>query len=136
MRKLSIITLGVSDLDISAKFYELVLGLKRTNYQSGEIVFYNMDGPESALFPKFSSYFEKHPIMVELSLNMVSQCIGVDFLAISKILMDIYGNLMQGLRRLLPMYMTCISDLGSSLLLSLNIIFLFIIRLFIEYLTR
>ncbi|MCP3674695.1 MAG: VOC family protein [Gammaproteobacteria bacterium] len=52
MRKLSIITLGVSDLAISAKFYKNVLGLKRTDYKSDEIVFLDLDGPELALFPK------------------------------------------------------------------------------------
>ena len=52
MRKLSIITLGVSNIESSAKFYEAVLGLERTGYQSDEIVFMDIDGPELALFPK------------------------------------------------------------------------------------
>ncbi|KZM38593.1 hypothetical protein OA92_23350 [Marinomonas sp. SBI22] len=52
MRKLSIITLGVSDIELSAQFYEVVLGLERTDYKSDEIVFMDVDGPELALFPK------------------------------------------------------------------------------------
>ena len=52
MRKLSIITLGVSDIELSANFYEAVLGLERTDYKSDEIVFMDVDGPELALFPK------------------------------------------------------------------------------------
>lgn len=52
MRKLSIITLGVSNIETSAKFYEAVLGLERTDYKSDEIVFMDIDGPELALFPK------------------------------------------------------------------------------------
>ncbi len=52
MRKLSIITLGVSNIEASAKFYEDVLGLERTDYKSDEIVFMDIDGPELALFPK------------------------------------------------------------------------------------
>lgn len=52
MRKLSIITLGVSNIEKSAKFYLAVLGLERTDYKSDEIVFMDVDGPELALFPK------------------------------------------------------------------------------------
>jgi catechol 2,3-dioxygenase-like lactoylglutathione lyase family enzyme len=52
MRKLSIITLGVSDIQASAKFYESVLGLERTDFQADGIVFMDVDGPELALFPK------------------------------------------------------------------------------------
>lgn len=52
MKKLSVITLGVSDLELSAKFYETVLGLQRSDYVSHDIVFYGLDGPELALFPK------------------------------------------------------------------------------------
>ncbi|MGF1713169.1 VOC family protein [Vibrio kagoshimensis] len=52
MRKLSIITLGVSNIEASAQFYEAVLGLERTDYQSDEIVFMDVDGPVLALFPK------------------------------------------------------------------------------------
>ncbi|WP_375751366.1 VOC family protein [Vibrio sp. HN007] len=52
MRKLSILTLGVDSLERSANFYESVLGLKRTDYQSEEIIFFDLDGPELALFPK------------------------------------------------------------------------------------
>ncbi|GAB3535975.1 VOC family protein [Photobacterium alginatilyticum] len=52
MRKLSIITLGVADLKQSAAFYENVLNLKRTEFDSDEIIFFDLDGPELALFPK------------------------------------------------------------------------------------
>lgn len=52
MRKLSIITLGVSNIEASAIFYETVLGLERTDFKSDEIVFMDVDGPELALFPK------------------------------------------------------------------------------------
>jgi len=52
MRKLSIITLGVSNIEASAIFYEAVLGLERTDFKSDEIVFMDVDGPELALFPK------------------------------------------------------------------------------------
>ena len=52
MRKLSIITLGVDDLTKSVEFYENVLDLKRTDFESNEIVFFDLDGPELALFPK------------------------------------------------------------------------------------
>lgn len=52
MRRLSIITLGVSDIELSAQFYVVVLGLERTDYKSDEIVFMDVDGPELALFSK------------------------------------------------------------------------------------
>lgn len=52
MKKLSVITLGVSNLGLSAQFYETVLGLKRHDNTSDEIVFFDLDGPELALFPK------------------------------------------------------------------------------------
>ena len=52
MRKLSIITLGVSDLKRSIQFYKDVLELEQTDYVSDEIVFFELDGPQLALFPK------------------------------------------------------------------------------------
>lgn len=52
MRKLSVLTLGVECLDVSARFYETVLDLKRTDYQSEDIIFYHLDGAELALFPR------------------------------------------------------------------------------------
>jgi len=52
MRKLSVVTLGVSDLKKSVAFYEHVLELKRTEYISSEIVFFDLGGPELALFLK------------------------------------------------------------------------------------
>ncbi|WED24317.1 VOC family protein [Vibrio sp. JC009] len=51
MRKLSIITLGVSDLSRATEFYEKVLELQRTGYEHDGIVFFDLDGPELALFP-------------------------------------------------------------------------------------
>ncbi|CAH7056126.1 VOC domain-containing protein [Vibrio chagasii] len=52
MRKLSVLTLGVVSLERSAKFYESVLELERTDYESSEIIFYHLDGAELALFPR------------------------------------------------------------------------------------
>jgi len=52
MRKLSVITLGVDDLKKSVQFYEDVLNLKRSEFESDEIAFFDLDGPELALFPK------------------------------------------------------------------------------------
>lgn len=52
MRKLSIITLGVSDLESSIQFYKEALDLKQTDYVSDEIAFFDLDGPQLALFPK------------------------------------------------------------------------------------
>jgi len=52
VRKLSVITLGVDNLKKSIEFYEKVLDLKRTDFTSNEIAFFDLDGPELALFPK------------------------------------------------------------------------------------
>lgn len=52
MRKLSIITLGVSNLERSIQFYENALDLKRDEFESNEIAFFDLDGPQLALFPK------------------------------------------------------------------------------------
>ena len=52
MRKLSIITLGVSDLEGSIQFYKESLNLKQTDYASDQIAFFDLDGPQLALFPK------------------------------------------------------------------------------------
>jgi len=52
MRKLSIITLGVSNLERSIRFYEVALKLKRVHYESDSIAFFDLDGPRLALFSK------------------------------------------------------------------------------------
>jgi catechol 2,3-dioxygenase-like lactoylglutathione lyase family enzyme len=52
MRKLSLITLGVSNLERSIKFYEEALDLEQDEYDSKEIAFFNLDGPQLALFPR------------------------------------------------------------------------------------
>jgi len=52
MRKLSLVTLGVSNLNESIEFYESVLELKRVPYDSPKIAFFDLDGPQLALFPK------------------------------------------------------------------------------------
>lgn len=52
MRKLSIITLGVLDLKRSIQFYKEALGLNQTDYISDKIAFFELDGPQLALFPK------------------------------------------------------------------------------------
>ena len=52
MRKLSVITLGVSNLQRSIRFYELALELKRVPYESDSIAFFDLDGPRLALYSK------------------------------------------------------------------------------------
>jgi catechol 2,3-dioxygenase-like lactoylglutathione lyase family enzyme len=54
MRKLSIITLGVSNLERSIRFYEVALKLKRVSYESDSIAFFDLDGPRLALFSKIA----------------------------------------------------------------------------------
>lgn len=50
--KISLITLGVADLQRSLKFYR-DLGLKTHNYKEGEgVVFFEMEGTWLALYPK------------------------------------------------------------------------------------
>lgn len=51
-RKLSVITLGVSDLEGSIEFYRDALDLKRDEFDSNEIAFFDLDGPRLALFPR------------------------------------------------------------------------------------
>lgn len=51
--KISIITLGVSDLQTSLKFYRDGLGFKPHNYKDGDnFVLFQMEGTWLALFPK------------------------------------------------------------------------------------
>jgi catechol 2,3-dioxygenase-like lactoylglutathione lyase family enzyme len=52
MRKLSVITLGVSNLERSILFYEIALELKRVPYESDSIAFFDLDGPRLALYSK------------------------------------------------------------------------------------
>lgn len=52
MRKLSMITLGVSNLERSIQFYEAALELRRVSYDSGSIAFFDLDGLQLALFSK------------------------------------------------------------------------------------
>lgn len=51
--KISLITLGVSYLEKSLKFYRDGLGFKTHNYKEGQdVVFFEMDGTWLSLFPK------------------------------------------------------------------------------------
>lgn len=51
--KVSLITLGVSDLEKSLKFYRDGLGLKTHNYKDGEdTIFFEMEGTWLSLYPK------------------------------------------------------------------------------------
>lgn len=50
--KISIITLGVADLEVSRKFYEEGLGLTPREESQDEIVFYDMGGVWLSLYPK------------------------------------------------------------------------------------
>lgn len=50
--KISLITLGVTDLETSKKFYQ-DLGFKTHNYKDGDdVVFFEMEGTWLSLFPK------------------------------------------------------------------------------------
>lgn len=51
--KISLITLGVKNIDTSLRFYQDGLGFKTHNYKVGEtIVFFKMEGTWLSLFPK------------------------------------------------------------------------------------
>ncbi|MFN8208448.1 MAG: VOC family protein [Bacteroidales bacterium] len=50
-QRLNIITLGVKDLVLTAKFYEEIFGWKRSDGSSGDIVFYELQGMSLALYP-------------------------------------------------------------------------------------
>jgi catechol 2,3-dioxygenase-like lactoylglutathione lyase family enzyme len=52
MKKLSVITLGVSNLQRSIRFYELALELKRVPFESDSIAFFELDGSRLALYSK------------------------------------------------------------------------------------
>ena len=48
----SMITLGVSDLERSIRFYEVGLGLVRVPFDSETIAFFDLGGPQLALYPR------------------------------------------------------------------------------------
>jgi uncharacterized glyoxalase superfamily protein PhnB len=52
MRKLSVLTLGVSNLKRSIRFYEMALELKRGPYELDSIAFFDLEGPRLALYSK------------------------------------------------------------------------------------
>ena len=51
-QRLTIITLGVSDLKIASDFYEKKLGWKRSKASMGDIVFFQLNGIQLALYPR------------------------------------------------------------------------------------
>src|SRR5690606_29696863 len=50
-QRLTIITLGVSDLIESERFYSNILGWEKTNHSNENIVFYSLNGFQLALYP-------------------------------------------------------------------------------------
>ena len=50
-QRLTIITLGVSNIDVAADFYENKLGWKRHGNSMGDIVFFQLNGIQLALYP-------------------------------------------------------------------------------------
>jgi catechol 2,3-dioxygenase-like lactoylglutathione lyase family enzyme len=50
-QRLTIITLGVSNIDVAADFYENKLGWKRQGNSMGDIVFFQLNGIQLALYP-------------------------------------------------------------------------------------
>lgn len=50
-QNLNIITLGVTDLDRSSKFYEVDLGWKRSEMSQGNIIFFDLSGLLLSLYP-------------------------------------------------------------------------------------
>ena len=51
-QRLSLITLGVSDLNASTKFYGEVLGWKPSSVGAGQVTFFQLNGIGLALFPR------------------------------------------------------------------------------------
>ncbi|HXP53120.1 MAG TPA: VOC family protein [Bacteroidia bacterium] len=51
-QRLTIITLGVSDLNVATDFYENKLGWKRHGNSMGDIVFFQLNGMQLAIFPR------------------------------------------------------------------------------------
>ncbi|XOZ32491.1 VOC family protein [Halomonadaceae bacterium KBTZ08] len=50
--KISIITLGVEDLERATRFYEEGLGLPRQDFEDGGISFFRLEGAWLALYPR------------------------------------------------------------------------------------
>lgn len=50
-QRLTIITLGVKDLNVASDFYENKLGWKRNGSSMGDIVFFKLNGIQLALYP-------------------------------------------------------------------------------------
>ncbi|HTB05893.1 MAG TPA: VOC family protein [Bacteroidia bacterium] len=51
-QRLTIITLGVNDLKVASDFYEKKLGWKRSKASMGDIVFFQLNGIQLALYPR------------------------------------------------------------------------------------
>jgi catechol 2,3-dioxygenase-like lactoylglutathione lyase family enzyme len=51
-QRLTIITLGVSDLNVATDFYENKLGWSRHGNSMGDIVFFQLNGMQLAIFPR------------------------------------------------------------------------------------
>ncbi len=52
--KISLITLGVDDLERATRFYEEGLGLPRHNFDSDGVAFFELEGTWLSLFPRSS----------------------------------------------------------------------------------
>jgi len=51
-QRITFITLGVNDLEISIDFYENKFGWKRSPLSTGDIVFFELNGISLSLYPK------------------------------------------------------------------------------------
>ena len=51
-QRLTIITLGVSDINVASDFYENKLGWKRHGSSMGDIVFFMLNGIQLAIYPR------------------------------------------------------------------------------------
>jgi len=51
-QKITFITLGVNSLEVSTKFYEKKMGWKRSEMSSGDLVVFDMNGLNLALYPR------------------------------------------------------------------------------------
>ncbi len=49
--QISLVTLGVDNLEESTKFYEKGLGLPRLSFESNDVAFFNLNGTWLALYP-------------------------------------------------------------------------------------
>ncbi|HEY1113632.1 MAG TPA: VOC family protein [Chitinophagaceae bacterium] len=59
-QRLTLITLGVSNLQTSIDFYEKKFGWQRTAASNGDIVFFQLNGIQLALFPRESLAEDAH----------------------------------------------------------------------------